>query len=65
MLLEWIQYFTVQKKWKTGFEGRSMYKIFNAAGKCGYLKDIDEPVDPRDAKKLQEINYLSVQLKPR
>ena len=40
--------------------GRSMYKIFNAARKCGYLKDIDEPVDPRDAKKIarNKIIYL-------
>ncbi len=40
--------------------GRSMHRIFNAARKCGYLKDVIEPTDPRDAKKIprNKIVYL-------
>jgi len=40
--------------------GRSMHRIYKAAKQCGYLKDIIEPVDPRDAKKIsrEKIVYL-------
>ena len=32
--------------------GRSMNRIFNAARQCGYLKNVKDPIDPRDAKKI-------------
>ena len=32
--------------------GRSMHRIYQAARKCGYLKDVIEPLDPRDAKNI-------------
>ena len=40
--------------------GRSMHRIYKAAKLCGYLKDIIEPIDPRDAKKIsrEKIVYL-------
>ncbi len=40
--------------------GRSMHRIFKAARKCGYLKDVIEPIDPREAKNLprERIIYL-------
>ena len=40
--------------------GRSMHRIYKAAKQCGYLKNIIEPVDPRDAKKIarEKIIYL-------
>ena len=40
--------------------GRSMHRIFKAARKCGYLKDVIEPIDPREAKNLSsgKIVYL-------
>ncbi len=40
--------------------GRSMNRIFKAARQCGYLKNIQDPIDPRDAKKLprEKIVYL-------
>ena len=40
--------------------GRSMHKIFKAARKCGYLKDIVEPIDSREAKNISrnKIIYL-------
>ena len=38
--------------------GRSMHRIFKAAKKCGYLKGLLEPVDPRDAKKISKNKIL-------
>ena len=40
--------------------GRSMHRIYKAARQCGYLQDVIEPMDPRDAKKLSrdKIVYL-------
>jgi len=40
--------------------GRSMHRIYKAAKKCGYLNNIIEPVDPREAKKIsrEKIIYL-------
>tara|TARA_Y100000590_G_scaffold142333_2_gene163308 strand:+ start:380 stop:2038 length:1659 start_codon:yes stop_codon:yes gene_type:complete len=40
--------------------GRSMHRIFKAAKKCGYLNDVIEPLDPREAKKISrnKIIYL-------
>jgi len=41
--------------------GRSMHRIYKAAKKCGYLKDLIEPLEPRDAKKISKnkIVYLA------
>ena len=36
---------------KISLVGRSMHRIYKAARQCGYLKDLLEPIDPRDAKK--------------
>ena len=38
--------------------GRSMHRIFKAARKCGYLKDLIEPLEPRDAKKVSKNKIL-------
>ena len=40
--------------------GRSMHRIYKAARQCGYLQNLLEPVDPRDAKKIarDKIVYL-------
>jgi ribonuclease J len=40
--------------------GRSMHRIYKAARQCGYLQNLIEPVDPRDAKKIarNKIIYL-------
>ena len=40
--------------------GRSMQRIYKAARQCGYLQEVIEPLDPRDAKKLprDKIVYL-------
>ena len=41
--------------------GRSMQRIYKAAKKCGYLKSLIEPIEPRDAKKVtkNKILYLA------
>ena len=40
--------------------GRSMHRIYKAARLCGYLQNLIEPIDPRDAKKIDrgKIIYL-------
>ena len=40
--------------------GRSMHRIYKAARQCGYLQNLVEPIDPRDAKKIarNKIIYL-------
>ena len=38
--------------------GRSMNRIFKAARQCGYLKNIEDPIDPRDAKKFLEKKWF-------
>ena len=40
--------------------GRSMHRIFKAARQCGYLKDVIEPIDSREAKNIsrEKIVYL-------
>ena len=40
--------------------GRSMHRIFKAARQCGYLKNVIEPLDPREAKNIsrEKIVYL-------
>ncbi len=40
--------------------GRSMHRIYKAARKCGYLKNVIEPLDARDAKNISrdKIVYL-------
>ena len=40
--------------------GRSMHRIYKAAKQCGYISDVIEPIDPRDAKNIssEKIIYL-------
>jgi len=38
--------------------GRSMHRIFKAAKKCGYLKGLIDPIEPRDAKKVEKNKIL-------
>ena len=40
--------------------GRSMHRIYKAAKQCGYLNDLIDPIDPREAKKFsrEKIVYL-------
>ena len=38
--------------------GRSMHRIYKAAKKCGYLKGLLEPLEPRNAKKISKDKIL-------
>ncbi len=38
--------------------GRSMHRIFKAAKKCGYLKGLIDPIEPREAKKVEKNKIL-------
>ncbi len=38
--------------------GRSMQRIYKAARKCGYLKGLIEPLEPKDAKKVNKNKIL-------
>ena len=38
--------------------GRSMQRIYKAAKKCGYLGNLIEPVEPKDAKKISKNKIL-------
>ena len=45
---------------KISLVGRSMHRIYKAARQCGYLKDVIEPIDSREAKNISrdKIVYL-------
>ena len=40
--------------------GRSMNRIFKAARQCGYLTNVQDPIDPRDAKKFSREKIVYV-----
>ncbi len=50
--MESIFYIAKQTKRNISLVGRSMHRIYKAAKQCGYLKNVIEPVDPRDASKI-------------
>ena len=50
--MESIFYIAKQTKRNISLVGRSMNRIYKAAKQCGYLKNVIEPVDPRDANKI-------------
>ena len=50
--MESIFYIAKQTKRNISLIGRSMHRIYKAARQCGYLKNLIDPVDPRDAGKI-------------
>ena len=58
--METIFYCAKQTGRQISLVGRSMHRIYKAAKQCGYLRDIIEPVDPREAKNIsrEKIVYL-------
>ena len=52
--MESIFYIAKQTKRNISLVGRSMNRIYKAAKQCGYLKDVIEPVDPREANKISK-----------
>ncbi len=58
--MESIFFIAKETKRNISLVGRSMHRIYKAAKQCGYLKDVIEPLDSRDAKKIskEKILYL-------
>ena len=52
--MESIFYIAKQTKRNISLVGRSMHRIYKAAKQCGYLKDVIEPLDARDANKVSK-----------
>jgi|TARA_B110000438_G_C15802100_1_gene645606 ribonuclease J len=58
--METIFYCAEKTGRKISLVGRSMHRIYKAAKQCGYLGNLIEPIDPREAKKIsrEKIVYL-------
>ncbi len=58
--METIFYCAQKTNRQISLVGRSMNRIYKAARQCGYLQNLMEPIDPRDAKKIsrEKIIYL-------
>ena len=58
--METIFYCAEKTNRQISLVGRSMHRIYKAARQCGYLKNIIEPIDPRETKNLprEKIVYL-------
>ena len=58
--METIFYCAEKTNRQISLVGRSMHKIYNAAKQCGYLKNVIEPIDPREAKNIsrEKMIYL-------
>jgi len=58
--MESVFYCAEKLERKISLVGRSMHRIYKAARQCGYLKNLLEPTDPREAKKTprEKIIYL-------
>ena len=58
--METIFFCAEKSKRAISLVGRSMHRIYKAARQCGYLKNVIEPLEPKDAKKVpkDKIIYL-------
>ena len=56
--METIFYIAKKTNRNIALVGRSMNRIYKAAKQCGYLKNVIEPIDPRDAKKIPKERVL-------
>ncbi len=58
--METVFYCSEQTGRHISLVGRSMHRIFKAARQCGYLKNVIDPIDSRDAKNMsrEKIVYL-------
>ncbi len=52
--MESIFYIAEKTNRNISLVGRSMHRIYKAAKQCGYLKDLAEPIDSRDANKISK-----------
>jgi ribonuclease J len=58
--METVFYCAQKSNRQISLVGRSMHRIYKAAKQCGYLQNLIEPIDPRDAKNISrnKIIYL-------
>ena len=58
--METIFYCAENSNRKISLVGRSMHRIYKAARQCGYLKNVMDPIDPREVKNISKdkIIYL-------
>jgi ribonuclease J len=58
--METVFYCAKKSNRQISLVGRSMHRIYKAAKQCGYLQNLIEPIDPRDAKNISrnKIIYL-------
>jgi len=58
--METVFYCAQKSNRQISLVGRSMHRIYKAARQCGYLQNLIEPIDPRDAKNItrDKIIYL-------
>jgi len=58
--METVFYCAQKSNRQISLVGRSMHRIYKAARQCGYLQNLIEPIDPRDAKNVSrdKIIYL-------
>ena len=58
--METIFYCAEKSNRKISLVGRSMHRIYKAARQCGYLKNVMDPIDPREIKNISKdkIIYL-------
>ncbi len=58
--METIFYCAEKSNRKISLVGRSMHRIYKAARQCGYLKNVMDPIDPREVKNISKdkIIYL-------
>ena len=58
--METIFYCAKKSNRKISLVGRSMHRIYKAARQCGYLKNVMDPIDPREVKNISKdkIIYL-------
>ena len=58
--METVFYCAQKSNRQISLVGRSMHRIYKAARQCGYLQNLIEPIDPRDAKNISrdKIIYL-------
>ena len=58
--METIFYCAEKSSRKISLVGRSMHRIYKAARQCGYLKNVMDPIDPREVKNISKdkIIYL-------
>ena len=60
--METIFYCAEKSNRKISLVGRSMHRIYKAARQCGYLKNVMDPIDPREVKNILKKKLLLIKM---